>query len=71
MRNPKCDSCQNARPIISENGIHYICTLSDTKALRCMANDDFYIPIVRPEDIAKDRAFKETLRKAITDYEKS
>ena len=71
MRNPKCDSCRNARPVISENGIHHICTLSDTKALRCKANDAFYIPVVRSEDIAKDRAFKEALRKAITDYEKS
>lgn len=69
MRTQKCDYCANARPIISENGIHHICTLSDTKALRCMANDAFYIPIVRPEDIAKDRAFKDALRKAINDYE--
>lgn len=69
MRTHKCDSCANARPIISENGLHHICKLSGTKVLRCMANDDFYIPIVRPEDIAKDRAFKEALRKAVAEFD--
>lgn len=69
MREQKCDSCRNARPVISENGIHHICTLSGTKALRCMVNGDYYIPIIRPEDIAKDRAFKDALRKAINDFE--
>ena len=71
MRTQNCDSCANARPIISENGIHHICTLSGTKLLRCMANDAFYIPIVQPEDIAKDRAFKEALRKVLIEHETS
>lgn len=69
MRELKCDTCRNARPIVSENGVHCICTLSGTKPLRCMANDDFYIPIVRPEDIAKDRAFKEALSKAVNEFD--
>lgn len=32
----KCDTCWNSRPIVSENGIHYICCLSSTSALKCM-----------------------------------
>lgn len=32
----KCDTCFNSRPIISENGIHYACCLSDKSALKCM-----------------------------------
>lgn len=30
-----CDNCLNSRPIISENGIHYTCTLPPKKALDC------------------------------------
>lgn len=31
----KCEGCLNSRPIISENGYHYNCTLSFTRAWDC------------------------------------
>lgn len=40
----KCDSCLNSRVIISENGYHSSCCLSDKKAIDCLTNkDDHYI----------------------------
>lgn len=35
----KCDLCINSRAIISENGYHYICCLSDKEAMECILND--------------------------------
>lgn len=32
----KCETCINSRPIISENGIHYICCLSPRKSRNCI-----------------------------------
>lgn len=34
----KCDTCFYTRWIISENGRHSICILSDAKAIRCSLN---------------------------------
>lgn len=34
----KCDLCINSRAIISENGCHYICCLSEKKAMECILN---------------------------------
>jgi len=34
----KCDLCINSRAIISENGRHYICCLSEKKAMECIMN---------------------------------
>lgn len=31
----KCDNCLNARRIISENGLHSVCCLSDRIAVDC------------------------------------
>ena len=36
MTKRECEKCKNSRPIISENGWHYICTLSSKKSLQCM-----------------------------------
>ena len=36
MAKHECEKCQNSRPIISENGWHYICTLSVKKSMKCM-----------------------------------
>ena len=36
MTKHECEKCQNSRPIISENGWHYICTLSVKKSLQCL-----------------------------------
>ena len=41
----KCDKCLNSRPIISENGYHFICCLSNKKAVNCITNTkDYFIP---------------------------
>ena len=32
----KCDNCLNARRIISENGLHFVCCLSDRIAVDCL-----------------------------------
>lgn len=42
----KCRTCLNSRGIISENGWHYICCLSNQKAIDCITNKkDYYITI--------------------------
>lgn len=41
----KCDSCLNSRIVVSENGMHSTCCLSDKKAVECLMNKkDSYIP---------------------------
>lgn len=41
----KCDKCLNSRPIISENGYHFICCLPSKKAINCITNTkDYFIP---------------------------
>lgn len=41
-----CNNCLKSRPIVSENGIHSICTLSPKAALNCMTGKkDGFIPI--------------------------
>ena len=32
----KCDRCLNRRLIVSENGFHYVCALSDKAAMLCI-----------------------------------
>ena len=32
----KCDNCLNARKIISENGLHSVCCLSEKVAVDCL-----------------------------------
>ena len=40
----KCDTCLNGIAVVSENGIHYNCALSEKKALYCFTGqDDNYI----------------------------
>ena len=35
----KCDYCINSRVIISENGYHSICCLSDKKSIKCLLSN--------------------------------
>lgn len=35
----KCDICLKGRPIVSENGIHRICCLSDKGAMQCLIGE--------------------------------
>ena len=37
-----CEKCLNSRPVISENGIHFVCCLSSKKAVDCMLNGGAY-----------------------------
>ena len=44
----KCDSCLNSRMVISENGLHSICCLSEKKAIDCMFGEkDHYVEFPR------------------------
>ena len=31
-----CDTCVNSRPVVSENGIHWVCCLSGMAAQKCL-----------------------------------
>lgn len=49
----KCDNCLNARRIISENGLHSICCLSEKNAIEClMEQKDHRVPriMVEPQE---------------------
>ena len=40
----RCDMCLNSRHIISENGFHPICCLSEKNSLECITGEkDHYI----------------------------
>lgn len=42
----KCDSCLNSRIVVSENGLHSICCLSEKKAIACMFGEkDSFVSI--------------------------
>jgi len=47
----KCDKCLNSRPVISENGIHNICTLSTRAALKCLKGEKDCFVELRMTDI--------------------
>ena len=36
MNTYRCDSCINTRSVISENGMHHVCVLSDREMMDCM-----------------------------------
>lgn len=47
----KCDSCMNSRPVVSENGIHFSCSLSQRKATQCLIGlRDNYAPLNKEDD---------------------
>lgn len=63
MRN-KCERCMNSRPIISENGFHPICTLSQKKASMCFVGIENHFK----EDLSAirdDEWFKECLEQEV------
>lgn len=35
----KCDSCLNSRIVVSENGLHSVCCLSEKKAVECLTKE--------------------------------
>ena len=41
----KCEKCLNRRMIVSENGYHFICSLSNIAAMNCILDKkDHFIP---------------------------
>ena len=45
--NSKCETCANSRIVVSENGFHPICCLSEKKAIDChIGTKDHYISLV-------------------------
>ena len=47
-----CMYCLNSRPIISENGSHYVCVLDHKQTMLCMFGDKDYfarIPLFKKE----------------------
>lgn len=49
----RCDTRFNSRPVVSENGIHYICCLHERTAFNCMiGKKDRYIrhPMLKEAD---------------------
>lgn len=52
----KCDTCLKSRPIVSENGIHHACCLSDKKVMQCVLGEkNHYVRVKRRSDNAADR----------------
>lgn len=43
----KCKNCLNSRPIISENGYHSICCLSQKKSMNCMMGRKDYFATLK------------------------
>ena len=41
-----CEKCLNSRPVVSENGLHPICCLSQKKVIDCMTGKkDHFVTI--------------------------
>lgn len=67
MREPKCDSCLNRRPVVSENGLHYCCSLSGTKPLYCMADGRHYKSIITADELASCEDLRNAVAKAVAE----
>lgn len=50
----KCDSCIYSRTIVSENGFHSICCLSDKEVLECLKSGKHYVMHPKFKDADKD-----------------
>ena len=35
-KDSRCDVCLNSRAVVSENGIHYVCCLTEKQCLDCL-----------------------------------
>lgn len=49
MNIENCEVCLNSRLIISENGYHSICCLSDKKAMDCMSGKKNYFVTLKKD----------------------
>lgn len=44
----KCGHCANSRPVISENGWHFVCALHHTAARNCMlGKKEHFVSVIR------------------------
>jgi hypothetical protein len=46
----KCEKCLNRVPVMSENGLHYNCGLSEKAALECLTKEKDHSVILHKED---------------------
>lgn len=46
----KCEECLHSRTIMSENGYHAVCCLSQKKAMDCMMEKKSHFATVKKED---------------------
>ena len=50
----RCDECLNSRVVVSENGFHSVCCLSEKKAIDCyVGNKNHYIGKERSNENAE------------------
>lgn len=49
MTESKCDGCLNSRLVISENGLHPVCTLPTKKACYCITGRKNYCIKIKKE----------------------
>lgn len=61
----KCEKCLNSRPVVSENGLHPICCLSQKKAMDCMTGKKNYFSSEHKvgDIIQMDKTTKEWFKK--------
>ena len=46
----KCEGCLHSRMIVSENGYHAVCCLSQKKAMDCMFGKQSHFATVKKDD---------------------
>ena len=46
----KCEKCLNRVPVMSENGLHYNCGLSEKEALECLISEKDHSVILHKEN---------------------
>lgn len=52
----KCENCLNRIPVMSENGLHYNCGLSEKKALECITGEKDHSAIVKVDKGVEEKA---------------
>lgn len=50
----RCEKCLNHIPVISENGMHYNCGLSEREALECLTKEKDHSAVLQPRDFDKE-----------------
>ena len=53
-----CDKCLHSRLIISENGYHYACCLSQKKAVDCMIGEKSWFVTLEKDENGKIKAVR-------------